>query len=377
MPRGRNRPAKPAGTVLASGAVQPANWAADAGKANTGKSGAQNKHRIYRHPLPLPFVPPEDAREFADRDAKFRARASKAHGKNAKRKEISWSQWATSFLPSWLAPAEQPLKATGHYDPLTRSVWVTDPTHAQLLWQRGFFGKGSLSRSEPTWHERRVHTLTILEQRKRETAAGINRQQSLLTAEELTAIRRKERLAAKIERAKAAVRAGTQLPDGIIALGAEVEDDEELKGILEKADQEDAYRTHVPGLIYFREPALSKEEKVVVEEKAEEVQLDEEPIEIELEEVEYVQLSMVEALFLSAMLGVLEVCEEVSGGGLSSGASLMRCSRRAKSSTERRCINDVFNPSCHQYLLRLHSAAQTTPSFSTISPTTTTARSGG
>ena len=107
------------------------------------------------------------------------------------------------------------------------------------------------------------------------------------------------------------------------------------------------------------------------------MQLDEEPIEIELEEVEYVQLSMVEALFLSAMLGVLEVCDEVSGGGLSSGASLMRCSRRAKSSTERRCINDVFNPSCHQYLLRLHSAAQTTPSFSTISPTTTTARSGG
>lgn len=31
---------------------------------------------------------------------------------------------------------------------------VTDPAHVRALWEMGFFGKGNLSRSEPTWTER-------------------------------------------------------------------------------------------------------------------------------------------------------------------------------------------------------------------------------
>jgi hypothetical protein len=39
----------------------------------------------------------------------------------------------------------------GFFDALTRSVWVSDAEDAMILWRRGFFGKGDLSRSEPSW----------------------------------------------------------------------------------------------------------------------------------------------------------------------------------------------------------------------------------
>ena len=42
-------------------------------------------------------------------------------------------------------------------DIATRSVWVTDSQNAMILWRRGFFGKGSLSRSEPSWYTRQVN----------------------------------------------------------------------------------------------------------------------------------------------------------------------------------------------------------------------------
>lgn len=39
----------------------------------------------------------------------------------------------------------------GVLDVATRSVWILDMKDAMVLWQRGFFGKGDLSRSEPSW----------------------------------------------------------------------------------------------------------------------------------------------------------------------------------------------------------------------------------
>ena len=43
------------------------------------------------------------------------------------------------------------LHCEGVFDKLTKSVWVTNREHAMSLWRHGFFGKGDLSRSEPTW----------------------------------------------------------------------------------------------------------------------------------------------------------------------------------------------------------------------------------
>jgi tRNA-splicing endonuclease subunit Sen2 len=46
---------------------------------------------------------------------------------------------------------------TALFDPVTRSAWVLNTGDATILWQRGFFGKGDLSRSEPSWLARQIN----------------------------------------------------------------------------------------------------------------------------------------------------------------------------------------------------------------------------
>jgi tRNA-splicing endonuclease subunit Sen2 len=45
----------------------------------------------------------------------------------------------------------------GIFDPITRSVWITNMEYSMILWRRGFFGKGDLSRSEPSWLARQLN----------------------------------------------------------------------------------------------------------------------------------------------------------------------------------------------------------------------------
>lgn len=70
----------------------------------------------------------------------------------------------------------------GYFSSATSSVHITDPKTVRKLWEMGFFGRGSLSRSEPTWLET---------QRKKGK-----------TAEENTGQRREERRKTKLERAR-------------------------------------------------------------------------------------------------------------------------------------------------------------------------------
>ncbi len=69
----------------------------------------------------------------------------------------------------------------------SRSVHVTDEVAIRALWESGFFGKGSLSRSEPSWLER--------ERRRKGLIASE-------TSEEFTKQRREERKRFKKERAR-------------------------------------------------------------------------------------------------------------------------------------------------------------------------------
>lgn len=75
----------------------------------------------------------------------------------------------------------------GCFSAETRSVHITDERSAQALWESGFFGKGSLSRSEPSW----------LEREKRRQGIIVNE-----TSEEVTRKRRDERRRFKMERAR-------------------------------------------------------------------------------------------------------------------------------------------------------------------------------
>ena len=75
----------------------------------------------------------------------------------------------------------------GYLDPSTASVWVqvtpdglvtagkldsssrvaAQTKAARVLWDAGFFGKGSLSRSEPTWRARKINEERVKLQRER------------------------------------------------------------------------------------------------------------------------------------------------------------------------------------------------------------------
>lgn len=74
-----------------------------------------------------------------------------------------------------------------YFSPETRSVHVTDQIAIRALWESGFFGKGSLSRSELSWLDR--------EKKKKGLTANE-------TSEEFTAQRRAERRRFKQERAR-------------------------------------------------------------------------------------------------------------------------------------------------------------------------------
>lgn len=85
-------------------------------------------------------------------------------------------------------PSPQPrIKYHGYYSSDTGSVHVTDQRSMRALWESGFFGKGSLSRSEPSW----------LDREKRRKGIIVNE-----TSEEVTRRRRDERKEFKRERAR-------------------------------------------------------------------------------------------------------------------------------------------------------------------------------
>lgn len=88
---------------------------------------------------------------------------------------------ALSYLIQVLSPPQRKVYK-GCFSSATSSIHVTDEETQRALWEQGFFGKGNLSRSEPTW----------LENQKR---AGI-------TAEENTDKRRSQRRQFKLDRAK-------------------------------------------------------------------------------------------------------------------------------------------------------------------------------
>ena len=97
------------------------------------------------------------------------------------------------ILYVWLSQAINPPSShfetpyRGWWSPETRSVHVTDCRSIRGLWEQGFYGKGSLSRSEPNW---------LSGQKARKSNKGKT------TSEEVTRQRRAARQQTKWERAR-------------------------------------------------------------------------------------------------------------------------------------------------------------------------------
>ncbi|CAO1631629.1 unnamed protein product [Parajaminaea phylloscopi] len=302
-PKGRHRkPQGPAPAARGSGEI-------------TGKRATQAKNERYARPLPVTLA----------------GNQARSHS------NTTWGEWFSSWMPFASSSGKESAHSDdliGYWDPVTASVWVqvtpTGVTKAgkldaasriasqtrtcRSLWECGFFGKGSLSRSEPTWRTRKINEERVKKQREYGMKA--------YTPEELTAARRSQRMHAKIERARLAVRAGQQLPDGIVALGGTLTADEE-QAIAKRAAQEvededqdaskegeveEEYGKHIPGLIYLAPKADDNVERVLTAE--EQAVLEEEEANICVEDMEWLHLSGFEVLFLAGMLGVLEVRDQ-------------------------------------------------------------------
>ena len=96
-----------------------------------------------------------------------------------------WISQAINRPTSSLVPLYQ-----GVWSPETRSVHVTDDRSVRGLWEQGFYGKGTLSRSEPNWMDREKNR------------TGADKAASRSTAEENTLQRRAIRQQTKWERAR-------------------------------------------------------------------------------------------------------------------------------------------------------------------------------
>ncbi|KAH0582964.1 hypothetical protein H2248_010859 [Termitomyces sp. 'cryptogamus'] len=214
------------------------------------KGGAKKNenNRIYGFPLPLLFIEPPPSRLRS----------------------------ILGLLGLSLTEVINP-HCEGIFDPATRSVWITNAKDTMLLWRRGFFGKGDLSRSEPSWLARQINI------RK---AGG-----KQMTSEEVTAKRRAERRQFKLDRAAA-----------IAAVAAEAEAIFETEGRVIKPALSGP---GIPSAATWR-PSASLTEIPDTPLPEEDV----EPAELEpLVDVEHLQLTLQEAFFLAWGLDCLTVLD--------------------------------------------------------------------
>ncbi|KFZ02919.1 hypothetical protein V502_11388 [Pseudogymnoascus sp. VKM F-4520 (FW-2644)] len=133
-----------------------------------GPTRTQQINKLYSHPTPLRTFP---LPTFVPHNP------------------ISLVQILYTWLQQTISPPSSHPHALyqGVFSPELRSIHVTDERSAHALWREGFFGKGSLSRSEPSW----------LDREKRRVGSNASK-----TSEEVTRQRRAERQQAKWERAR-------------------------------------------------------------------------------------------------------------------------------------------------------------------------------
>lgn len=152
-------------------AAAPPQTAADAPRANS-KPTKADLRQIYALPapirtFPLPAFNPSNP--------------------------LSLLQLAYTWAKQLLFAAREPsVVHEATWDPSLGAVVVRDPASIRALWEQGFYGKGHLSRSEPSWFRAEQVRLGLLEDH---------------VSEVFTAKRREERQTMKWQRAKAELEA--------------------------------------------------------------------------------------------------------------------------------------------------------------------------
>nr|XP_018264967.1 uncharacterized protein I303_03149 [Kwoniella dejecticola CBS 10117]OBR87125.1 hypothetical protein I303_03149 [Kwoniella dejecticola CBS 10117] len=169
---------------------------------NAARARNQANQRRYANPLPILFNVPHSSASSSSSSAPSRGSASASKSISGSGSGNGVQSVLSSYIPSFSGSGsvtasrriEVP-ECIGTFDPITRSVWIEDERSKAILFNRGFFGKGSLSRSEPSWKERRVALLK----------GG-----ATLAAEQMREARRQARKQFKIDRAAAMLDAAKQ-----------------------------------------------------------------------------------------------------------------------------------------------------------------------
>lgn len=191
----------------------------------------------------------------------------------------------------------------------TQSVHITNPVAIRALWESGFFGKGSLSRSEPRWLDQEKRRLGLL---------------ATETSEEVTKQRREERKQFKLDRARKErelieqqlAQERERIPPTCISVGsdpAEVRshDIDTTKTPLARAAEPDVFPSGAP----YPRNALPHASPAPGEDHQDETIGD-------VKDMEHLQLTLEEAFFLSYSLGVLDITDERSQSLISSSRLL-------------------------------------------------------
>jgi tRNA-splicing endonuclease subunit Sen2 len=182
-----------------------------------------------------------------------------------------------------------------YFSPQTQSIHVTDPASIRALWEQGFWGKGSLSRSEPQW--------LAGEKKKRGIEAG-------KTSAEVTQNRREERKQFKLERARAQREAIEQQlrQEGKLDADGSIEElvedgqiSESPRGTIYTPDAGDVVT--VSGDMITSEINKTLGQDAPVWEAGDAVASED----VDIKDQEHLQLTLEEAFYLSFSLGVLSV----------------------------------------------------------------------
>ncbi|KAF2143770.1 uncharacterized protein K452DRAFT_161974 [Aplosporella prunicola CBS 121167] len=227
---------------------------------------------------------------------------------------VAWIIISQYFAPPASHP---PARHIGYWSAETRSIHVTDPASVRALWEQGFFGKGSLSRSEPTWLDR--------EQQRKGVLSG------RIAAEDYTQVRRKERKEYKNERARKEREA---LEEQLRREGKLVDAAGRDAAASAAAKRQDALETQAPAgtteggdgeaVAPSTEEAVAQQQQ---QEKEEEENMadDELLADAPIANQEHLQLTLEEAFFLHYGLGVLDIVDPSTNTSLNTFSLLRLC----------------------------------------------------
>lgn len=220
---------------------------------------------------------------------------------------ISIVRIAISLLShSLFPPKSHTVVHRAYFSAETQSIHVTDPASVRALWEQGFWGKGSLSRSEPQW---------LVGEKKRR---GVTESK---TSAEVTQNRREERKQFKLERARAQREAIEQQ----LRQEGKLEADGSIEELVEDGQVSESPRgtIYTPGagdeVTLNGDSIASEVNKSLTQDPPTWGEDDAAPEEdIEIVDQEHLQLTPEEAFYLTYTLGALSIVSDSENTSLDS-----------------------------------------------------------